>query len=416
MMKHLLELNSGRRGRVLMLLGLALLIFSLCKLYSMDSFAQYIAPAAPETAASADPGADAGDEDAADPADTTANTDPLTAQIKAWNEKRTEMGGTVPTGMAAVAFDTSVTTALEQNQMSTLVCVGEGWLDVHPHFLTDGWLFTQTDYEKGNRVAVLDEKLAFQLFPTDEPVGAQLQIGENWYTIIGVVRADTSAGDADPDTGRIYIPLNTAAADRIQAHYVLMECREGGDGEKRALQDVAADVMENDGSYWDTDKEVMRATMLVRLLLIAFALYLLAICLKIWNRRTVSLITGWNEEVRHRYFKTMAAKVVGLSCAQLLGYAALAAAAFGILRLLIAPMYVFTEWIPEVIVEWSKISQRLTELLRTAAQTARYQTRQIAAIRLYGALTRWGVICLLTGVVLFKVWPGKKTKRMKNED
>ena len=32
MMKHLLELNSGRRGRVLMLLGLALLIFSLCKL------------------------------------------------------------------------------------------------------------------------------------------------------------------------------------------------------------------------------------------------------------------------------------------------------------------------------------------------------------------------------------------------
>ena len=66
MMKHLLELNSGRRGRVLMLLGLALLIFSLCKLYSMDSFAQYIAPAAPETAASADPGADAGDEDAAE--------------------------------------------------------------------------------------------------------------------------------------------------------------------------------------------------------------------------------------------------------------------------------------------------------------------------------------------------------------
>lgn len=124
-----------------------------------------------KTAASADPGADAGDEDAADPADTTANTDPLTAQIKAWNEKRTEMGGTVPTGMAAVAFDTSVTTAQEQNQMSTLVCVGEGWLDVHPHFLTDGWLFTQTDYEKGNRVAVLDEKLAFQLFPTDEPVG-----------------------------------------------------------------------------------------------------------------------------------------------------------------------------------------------------------------------------------------------------
>ena len=79
-----------------------------------------------------------------------------------------------------------------------------------------------------------------------------------------MVRADTSAGDADPDTGRIYIPLNTAAADRIQAHYVLMECREGDDGEKRALQDVAADVMENDGSYWDTDKEVMRATMLVR--------------------------------------------------------------------------------------------------------------------------------------------------------
>lgn len=42
----------------------------------------------------------------------------------------------------------------------------------------------------------------------------------------------------------------------------------------------------------------------------------------------------------------------------LLGYAALAGAAFLLAQFVIAPLYVFTEWVPEVVVELKSVTGR----------------------------------------------------------
>lgn len=49
----------------------------------------------------------------------------------------------------------------------------------------------------------------------------------------------------------------------------------------------------------------------------------------------------------------------------LLGYAVLAGAAFLLAQFVIAPLYVFTEWVPEVVVELKSVTGRFWSLNRT---------------------------------------------------
>ena len=393
---------GGRRGRWLIALGALLVAYSLVCLYRIDPLAQYIAPAAQELTR---------EELSALPEGEPAPASELRGQLSDWEDMRGELGEDAQAGMAAFAYDYSVT-AGGQTKMATLVCAGEGWFDAHPRFLTDGYLFSQSDYENGAHKAVLDEELAFQLFPTTDACGSRVQLDGTWYDVIGVVRRADMPGDTDEY--RIYIPITAAADARMQTDYVHLECRTDNSGTKRALQNVAEDVL-GDGSYYDTEKEVMRASMIVRIITIVFTLYFIARLLHAWNNRTIGLIKGWNEEVMQRYFKTMLPKVVCLSVLQIAGYAALALGAWAVLGLIIEPMYVFTEWIPDNFVSWSSISGRIEELLTENAQIVRYQTREFASIKFYGAITRWGMICMLSGLVLYRIHPEKHKKMCEKE-
>ncbi len=81
-------------------------------------------------------------------------------------------------------------------------------------------------------------------------------------------------------------------------------------------------------------------------------------------------------------------------------YAALAGAAYATLMLSIRPLYVFTEWVPEIAVEWSSYAKRISGLRIQTAQPNALITPEIAALRVYGALLRWGVICLMCAFIL----------------
>lgn len=376
------------------MLGILLMVFAFVMLYRLEPLAQYIAPAPTEPQPNAD---DAG----------TRPDSMLAGVIKEWQSRRTELGEGAKAGIASYAYNRFVSLGESAGEQTTVVCVGAGWFDVHPRFLKAGCLFSAADHANAAHKAVLDEELAFKLFPTTDACGRRVQLDGVWYDVVGVVRRADSPGDADDY--RMYVPVTTAAALHMQTDYLQLEAAADSSGIKRALETIGGEILGN-GSFYDTGKEVMRATMMARLLFVLFGMYYLFHLLNVWNRRTVQLIKDWFEEVKRRYFKSMLPGVIGLSLLQLSGYCIIAAAAWGLLSLVLEPMYVFTEWIPEVIVEWSKIAGRAEELLRANAQVVRCQTREYAAIRLYGALVRWGVVCLLSGAVLYKVWPEKKIR------
>ena len=386
-----MKADKKARGRWLIVLGAVLMGASLFLLYRVPSVAQYMAPAPVESGA--------------DNAESA-----LTGVIKSWETRKTELGTGARAGLAATVYESAIESSAGESDAATLTCVSAGWFDAHPKYLKSGRLFTEAELTGGAKLVVLDEELAFKLFPTTEPIEGKAQIGGAWYEVIGVVRHSRGPGDADQYGA--YIPIATAAKAGMQASYLEIDCALDVPGAARAVENIGADVL-GAGSFYDIDKEAMRASMIVRVLIVVFALYILAWLLRGWNARTRGLIAGWRAEVMHRYFKKMLPSVVLFSFLQILGYAVLVAAAYGVLALTIRPMYVFTEWIPEVIVEWSKISARAQALIEAAAAPVKYQTREYAAVRFYGALVRWGAVCALAGGIVGR--RRRETKERREE-
>lgn len=84
----------------------------------------------------------------------------------------------------------------------------------------------------------------------------------------------------------------------------------------------------------------------------------------------------------------------------LLGYAALAGAAFLRAQFVIAPLHVFTEWVPEVVVELKSVTGRFWSLNRTNSAAVCLVSRAYCVTETGQGLLRWGVIAALLGVAM----------------
>ncbi len=93
---------------------------------------------------------------------------------------------------------------------SDLQYVTPGYFAVMRIPLDSGRVFTDEDREDGLPVVVIDENLARQYWPNQDPVGRRLRRGNNspWATIIGVVgHVDRSTLVGDTGKGLCYYPL-----------------------------------------------------------------------------------------------------------------------------------------------------------------------------------------------------------------
>jgi predicted permease len=80
--------------------------------------------------------------------------------------------------------------------------------------LKRGRLFTETDGPDGQRVAIVNERLARLVWPDGDPIGHQVRWGVNipqnqspWMTVVGVVGDVKQAGLDVPTMAQIYVPI-----------------------------------------------------------------------------------------------------------------------------------------------------------------------------------------------------------------
>ncbi len=79
--------------------------------------------------------------------------------------------------------------------------------------------FTDTDLESAPKVAVINERMARNLFGAETPVGKRLMFGHpsakntpKWLTIVGVVADTKMYGLANPSRLELYIPMRQSAS------------------------------------------------------------------------------------------------------------------------------------------------------------------------------------------------------------
>ena len=294
---------------------------------------------------------------------------------------------------------------------ATLTAVGENWFSVYPRYLVSGRLMTEQELRDGDRLIVLDEPLAFKLFPTADPIGRELTIGTERYEVVGVVRYRRSVGEYEQY--QAYIPYTSAAEDRLPMEIVeVCGAALPQSGASRAFED-AAENWQAGGTFTDTDKEAMRGGIVARALAIALGLYLILYLLRRLNCRTAGLGADIRARLRREYFRDMLPGLLPRFLLLALGYAALLAAAYGVLTLAIEPMYVFTEWIPDVLVELSSITERFWQLTSAAAAPIFIRTQEYAEIRFWSGLVRWGALSALTGALVMALSARRGSEKNK---
>lgn len=79
--------------------------------------------------------------------------------------------------------------------------------------IAEGRFITPFDEESANMVAVIGDEVRRRAFPAEDPVGQQIMIASQYYTVIGVLEPRGSSGTTVIEVGnidrQIFIPLNT---------------------------------------------------------------------------------------------------------------------------------------------------------------------------------------------------------------
>jgi putative ABC transport system permease protein len=96
------------------------------------------------------------------------------------------------------------------NWRTSINGVSADYFTIRNWAVTSGTLFDDTDVQAGRKIALLGATVARQLFPGQDPTGAQIQIGHAPFTVSGVlaVKGQNAAGQDQDDV--ILMPYSTA--------------------------------------------------------------------------------------------------------------------------------------------------------------------------------------------------------------
>lgn len=370
-----------KRGKglfCLMLAGAALIAFALCRLLAMEPVLEYALPASQAIG--------------------MPQSDQEDATFARLNEaKKTaaeELEGCVSAcALGGVKTGTSVM-AGENTATATLYAVGDGWFEVYPQYLTEGRLIGADEQAAGEKVIVLDAQLAFKLLGSKGGVGSRVTLEGEEYEVVGLIRHRRSVGEMDEYT--VYIPFLSAAQIALETVQV---------GAKPIAHTGASVMFENamtnsfvsGGCFYNQEKEVMRATMILRLFALVAGMYWLMRLLAWMNSVTERLIARFRERLSQEYLRALVWRLALDTMLCLMAYAVWIGLVYLLLDYSIQPLYQFTEWVPENLVEWTSWKNVFWNLMRSQDRLVSVSTRRLAEVRFYGILTRWGALALLFG-------------------
>lgn len=78
------------------------------------------------------------------------------------------------------------------------------YLDTCGYVIQSGRGFVKKDYDNYNKVAMIDDNAAQNLFPSENPIGKTVEINQEPYTIVGVVRQDENYQPTISDISEYY--------------------------------------------------------------------------------------------------------------------------------------------------------------------------------------------------------------------
>ena len=286
------------------------------------------------------------------------------------------------------------------NQTCAVYAVGEGWFEADPVFLTAGRRLTETELKLGDKVAMVDEQLAFQLFGSELPEDAKATIDGVEYAVVGAYRHRRSVGEAAQYSA--YVPL-LSANQNARDELLFIAVPVANTGARTMFESTMRANWEQDGCFISIGKEALRQRMIVRMLLLVFGLSVIFRLMRRMNGAAARSWTRFQEKLRWNYFRTAAPSLMAFLGICLIGYGALLALLYALAAFSIQPLYTFTEWVPENVVEWSSLKAVFWSLAGDSAKLVRVGTRELRIVEFWGKILRWGTLGALYGALLLRI-------------
>ena len=272
-----------------------------------------------------------------------------------------------------------------------LYLTGPGWSDVYPRRMISGRPIAGADAENGAKIIVLDEATAFKFFGEKDAVGKTVTLDGQTLEVVGVAVHSRRIGETG--TQAAWVPLGTVNDPELMT---LSAVDPAGSRMTTLFRNAAAEAF-GSGTGISLAKEKTRATMIVRWVIIIAGVWLL--------RWAVGRLGGsWRKraaQVREEQKKRYAARLIPWAARELMPAMIATAAVIGAGALLaifaVEPAYVFPEWIPESLGDFSKWAARFWDLTGAAAQPVNLKTPELAEARFWGGLIRWGTVMALLG-------------------
>lgn len=290
---------------------------------------------------------------------------------------------------------------ISQNDVC-VYAVGPHWYEAYPMQMVTGRPVTAPDAEKGEKVIVLDRDTSFLFFGERDPIGKTVSIGGTTFEVIGVAEHSRRIGETDPHAA--WVPLGTVKGSLM---VVTGHLTKAGSLMK-VFESSAQDNFGKDGTLVSTAREMIGQTMILRIVALIFAVFLL----KKWTAVLANVWRAAAERIRRKSKQWYPLRMIPYTFVQMLLPILLTALTIGagylIATFAVSPAYVFPEWIPESLGDFSKWTARFWNLANDAAKTVQLQTPELAEVRFWGALTQWGTVLMLAGTILSVL----KTRKM----
>ena len=293
-----------------------------------------------------------------------------------------------------VAEQVSLTSERTSQGEITVYETAGGYFEIYPRAFSAGSPITRGC--AGQRVIVLDGALAFRLFGDRDPLDQTGTLGEKKYQVIGV--AAHARGTGETGEYAAWIPLGVEGAPACSS-MVLSAGGKAGGSLHTVFQTTAKEVF-GKGQAFFLSKERTRGTILLRAVLVLLGIRALAAWIGVLRRRIRGIIAEIRKKLETSYPRQMAGTLIGRGL-EGLALTALTVGAAALLTVWAAePLMIVPEWVPEVFVDPESILQRFRELTAAAAAPVQFRTPEMAEIRLWSGVVRWGTVTALLGWVL----------------
>ena len=253
--------------------------------------------------------------------------------------------------------------------------------------------FYPEELRRGDKVAILDEQLAIALFRVGDPIGREVEIGGETYTVVGVARHARQAGDQEAYGA--CVPLLALKNAEMATLTFWAKPVAGAGAQSKFKADMTA--FDAKGCLYSLGKERFRAVLPAWLMATTVGLLLLLALFRAYGWMVKGLYRNYQERLEHRFAVQMTPRLIAYALLGAWVLAGLLALCYGWAQLALMPVTAFPEWVPAVPVEVSEIMNTYWQNVRELGRASELRSREVMTLRMWRMILR--PLCLLEGAL-----------------